>query len=218
MFDRCDDKALTVISLSDDVPQAPKPGADVRNLSILKSAILRTSLGEELCLLRNISRAGLMAHIFSDLEVGEAVKIEFRSAKIVRGRVVWRRPGLMGVRFSQPVEVAEILTDSADTPKFGARPPRIDINVPARLQSGEHYQAAALVNISQGGARIYVSEPDLLGDDVVLTVSGLPVLAGSVRWRADNYAGVAFNELLPFEDVGRWISSHNVADPGRAGT
>lgn len=214
MFDRRNDKALTVISLSDDVPEAPERRTDVRDLSILKSAILRTALGEELCLVRNISRGGLMAHVFSDLEIGDPVKIEFRSAKIVRGRVVWRRPELMGVRFSQLIDVAEVLTDPA-TSGFVARPPRVAVSAPARLRSGGRYQAAALGNISQGGARIYLSEPDRVGEDVALSVSGLPVLTGSVRWRADTCAGVAFTELLPFEEVGRWISSHTIGEPPR---
>jgi len=213
MFDRRNDTALTVISLSDDVPEAPERRADARNLSILKSAILRTALGEELCLVRNISRGGLMAHIFSDLEVGDPVKIEFRSGKIVRGRVVWRRPELMGVRFSQFIDVAEVLTDPAASSGHIARPPRIEVNAPARLRSGSRYQAAALGNISQGGARVYLSEPEHVGEEVVLSVSGLPVLTGSVRWRSDRYAGIAFTELLPFEEIGRWISSHNIGVP-----
>ncbi|MDF0487621.1 PilZ domain-containing protein [Sphingomonas sp. H39-1-10] len=210
MFDHRNDKALTVISMSDDVPPAPERRADARNLSILKAAILRTALGEELCLVRNISRGGLMAHIFSDLEVGDAVKIEFRSSKIVRGRVVWRRPELMGVRFSQFIDIAEVLTESTPTSGYVARAPRVAVSVPARLRSGARYQPVALANISQGGARVYLSDPGRVGDDVVLSVSGLPVLTGSVRWRADACAGIAFNELLAFEDVGRWISSHNV--------
>ena len=213
MFDRRNDKALTVVSMSDDVPPAPERRSDARNLSILKAAILRTALGEELCLVRNISRGGLMAHIFSDLEVGDSVKIEFRSAKVVRGRVVWRRPELMGVRFSQFIDMAEVLTDPKPRAGHVARAPRVAVNVPARLRSGARYQAAAIGNISQAGARIYLSEPDRVGDEVVLSVPGLPVLAGSVRWRADSCAGIAFNELLAFEDVGRWISSHNIGVP-----
>nr|WP_165388421.1 PilZ domain-containing protein [Sphingomonas populi] len=213
MFDRCNDKALTVVSMCDDVPPAPERRSEARNLSILKAAILRSALGEELCLVRNISRGGLMAHIFSELEVGDPVKIEFRSSKIVRGRVVWRQPELMGVRFSQFIDIAEVLTEPKPRSGHAARAPRVAVNVPARLRSGGRYQAAALGNISQGGARIYLSEPDRLGDDVVLSVVGLPVLTGSVRWRDDTSAGIVFSELLAFEDVGRWISSHNIGVP-----
>jgi hypothetical protein len=209
VFDHRKDQALTVISMSGDVPEAPERREDFRNLSILKAAILRTALGEELCLVRNISRAGLMAHIFSDLAVDDPVKIEFRSGAAVRGLVVWRRPDLMGVKFSQIVNVADVLSEAARPQGYVARSPRINVNAPIRLRAGVHYQAAALCNISQGGARVLLSEPAQIGEEVVLSVAGLPSLVGSVRWQRERFAGVAFHDLIAFEDVARWIANHN---------
>jgi len=209
MFDHANDTALTVVSFSDDIPSAPERREAARNLSILKAAVLRSSLGEELCMVRNISRGGLMAHIFSELEVRDPVKIEFRSGATVRGRVVWRQSGLMGVKFIQPIDVAEILSEQPHRPGHVPRGPRVTVSAPARLRSGARYQAAALCNISQGGARVYLSQPDAIEDEAVLSVSGLPVLTGSVRWRTDSYAGIAFRDLIAFEEVGHWIANLN---------
>jgi hypothetical protein len=41
----------------------------------------------------------------------------------------------------------------------------------------------------------------------VLIANGLPRLPGTVRWRRGEYAGVSFNEVIPFADVARWIAN-----------
>lgn len=209
MFDHRDDEALTVVSLSTDMPPAPERREHSRKLSILKGAILRSIGGEELCLVRNISRAGLMAHIFSEPSVGDPVKIAFRSSKVVRGRVVWRRPEVIGVKFSRLIDVGDVLAEAAGPKGHVVRPIRVSVDAPARLRSGARTQTVSLCNISQGGARIRLGEPHRVGDEVILSVSGLPTLTGTVRWHIDEFAGVAFHDLIAFEDVGRWVASHN---------
>lgn len=209
MFDHHREDALTVISLSNDVPVAPERRENIRNLSVLKSAILRTSHGDELCLIRNISAGGVMMHVFSRLKYSDPVTIEFRSSHIVRGHVVWCRDDLAGVKFNKLINVPDILTDSSRLPDQTSRPPRITVGAPAKLRSGSQYQSVVLCNISQGGARIQLSEPDKVGEEAVLTVNGLPPIIGTVRWRTGDYAGVAFNTLIAFEDVARWASDFN---------
>jgi len=198
----------TVFSLSNDMPAPPERRQTLRNLSVLRTAILRTSYGEELCLVRNISAGGLMAHVYSNLQPGNPATVEFRSEISVRGNVVWSRDRLVGIQFAQLIDVSAVLADPPDptTGPYHSRSPRIDVHASARLRSGGHYQPVVLCNISQGGAKLRLTKPAQLDSDVVLIADGLPRLPGSVRWSRGEYAGISFNEVIPFADVARWIA------------
>jgi len=207
MLEHCRDAELTVISLSAEMP-VPERRQSQRNLSVLRTAILRTSCGEELCLVRNISAGGLMAHVYSNLSRGDPATIEFQSEISVRGHVVWSRDGLVGIQFSQLVNVADVLAEYSDPADGGYqyRVPRIVAPASARLRSGGQYQSVLLCNISQGGAKIHLARPEDLKNDVVLIAQGLPRLPGTVRWRRGDHAGISFNEIIPFTDVAGWIA------------
>jgi hypothetical protein len=209
MLEHSRDAERTVFSLSDDVPAPPERRQSQRNLSVLRTAILRTSCGEELCLVRNISAGGLMAHVYSSLHEGDPATVEFKSEVSVRGHVVWARDRLVGIQFAQPVDVSDVLADHRD-PAAGdqqTRLPRVEVHSSARLRSDGQYQPVLLCNISQGGAKLRLGKPDELKSDVVLIANGLPRLPGTVRWRRGEYAGISFNEVIPFADVARWIAN-----------
>ena len=209
MLEHGRDAQLTVVSLSDEMPPPPERRQSQRNLSVLRTAVLRTSCGEELCLVRNISAGGLMAHVYSSLHRGDPATIEFKSEVSVRGHVVWLRDRLVGIQFTQLVDVSDVLADHRD-PEAGehqSRLPRIEMQTSARLRTGGQYQPVVLCNISQGGAKLRLEKPDELKSDVVLIANGLPRLPGTVRWRRGEYAGISFNEVIPFADVARWIAN-----------
>lgn len=209
MLEHCRDADVTIVSLSGDVPAPPERRQSQRNLSVLRTAVLRTSSGEELCLVRNISAGGLMAHVYSSLQEGDPVTIEFKSEISVRGHVVWSRDRVVGIQFAQPVNVSEVLADHRDAATGDHQPrlPRVAVRSPARLRSDGQYQPVLLCNISQGGAKLRLAKPDSLKSDVVLIANGLPRLPGTVRWRRGEYAGIAFNEVIPFADIARWIAN-----------
>jgi hypothetical protein len=209
MLEHSRDAELTVVSLSDEMPAPPERRQSQRNLSVLRTAVLRTSCGEELCLVRNISAGGLMAHVYSRLSRGDPATIAFKSEVAVRGHVVWSRDRLVGIQFTQPIDVSEVLADHHDTAVKAYQPrlPRVDVHTAARLRSGGQYQPIVLCNISQGGAKLHLGRPEQLKTDVVLIANGLPRLPGTVRWRRGDYAGVSFNEVIPFADVARWVAN-----------
>lgn len=208
LHDHRDDE-LTVVSFSTDPPSPPlERRSSPRDISVLRTALLRTSHGEELCLVRNISIGGLMAHVFSDLAVADPVTIEFKSEHSVRGRVVWRRDELAGIKFGQPIELSDVLSNQFESTfmPLAPRAPRAEVNVPARVRSTNGWQPAILRNISQGGAKLQLSKPDEIGATVLLSAPGLAVIPGAVRWRRDGNAGVAFDRLIPFSDIARWVA------------
>ena len=203
-----DDDDLTVISFSTEPPQRPERRASARTVSVLRTALLRTSHGEELCLVRNISIGGLMAHIFSDLDVADPITVEFRSEHSVRGQVVWRQDNLAGIQFSHPIELSEILSnpfEGAAKPR-APRAPRAEVNVPVRIKSAGSWHAAVLRNISQGGARLQLGKRQDLDEAILLSAPGLAAIPGSVRWCTADTAGIAFDQLVPFADIARWVA------------
>lgn len=207
LHDHRDDE-LTLVSFSTETPQPPERRSSPRDMTVLRTALLRTSHGEELCLVRNISIGGLMAHVFSGLDLADPVTIEFKSEHSVRGRVVWRQDDLAGIRFAHPIELSEILSNQFQSSflPLAPRAPRAEVNVPAMIRSAGNWQPIILRNISQGGARVQLSESASLGKTVLLAAPGLTVIPGTVRWHRDGNAGVSFDRAVPFSDIARWVA------------
>lgn len=207
MLDHFENGELTTISFSGTPPSPPERRDTLRHVTVLRVAKLLTPRNEELCLVRNISAGGLMAHIYSELNIGEPVSAEFKSGQAVSGRVLWRRDGLAGIQFDEPVNAAEVLADNQDDSPSSqqARAPRVGIDVRARLRVGARYHAVTMCNISQGGGRVSPGASLEAGQKIILTVNGLPPIAGSVRWCDEDHAGIAFDTPIAFEALARWV-------------
>jgi len=203
---------LTTISLSDAPPSQLDRRVQDRQVAVLRVAKLRTPLGEELCRVRNISSGGLMAHVYSSLNVGDAVTAEFKSGHPISGKIVWRRAGLAGMAFDEAVNAAAVLSGDDFAPALQPRAPRLGIKLRARIRVGANYRAVTLCDISQGGAKIAPSVTSETGQKVVLMVAGLPAVAGIVRWHDDeqtgrNQAGIQFDIALPFDTLAQWAAT-----------
>ena len=207
MLEHFDDGELTTISFSNAPPQPPERRQNLRHVTVLRVAKLQTPRSEELCLVRNISAGGLMAHIYSELNIGEPVSAEFKSGQAVSGRVLWRRDGLAGIEFDQPVNAARILADSHDYSPSAQQPraPRVGMDVKARIRVGARYHTVTLCNISQSGGRVSPGDPLEAGEKLILMLNGLPPIAGSVRWSDREHAGIAFDNPIAFEALARWV-------------
>ena len=217
MFDSEENGDLTTISLSDVPPPRLPPQLDRRHedryVAVLRVAKLRTPHGEELCRVRNISSSGLMAHIYSDLNVGDAVTAEFKSGHPISGSIIWRRAGMAGMAFDEVVDATSILSgdDFAPTARQ-PRAPRLGVKLRARIRIGAFYRAATLCDISQGGAKIEPAEVAETGQKIVLMVAGLPAVGGTIRWHdqnqaGPNQAGIEFDIALPFDTLARWAAT-----------
>jgi hypothetical protein len=197
----------TTFSFSDKAPDPPSDRRrDPRHLTILRVGALIGPEGRELCLIRNISGGGLMAHVYSRHTPGERVSIELRSGEPIEGTVVWIDGFNVGVGFEQPIDVTEMLSSqSALDAGWRPRLPRVEVDRLATVRCGARVYGANTRDISQGGVKIETDEPLSVGSDVVLTMEKFRPLHGVVRWCDDGLAGIEFNHHIPFSELMPWL-------------
>ena len=198
----------TGFSFSNDVPQPPDRRSSERHIKILRVGTIVVDGRRELCLIRNISAGGVMAHVYSQLTPGQAVSIELKTSQPVSGRVVWTRGGNAGIQFDTSVDVAELLAAPQGVDNgWRPRTPRVEIDRMATLRVGARTCWVHARDISQSGVKIEAEPGDApaAGEEVVITLEGFRPLAGVVRWAADGACGISFNGLIPFGDLIDWL-------------
>jgi len=199
----------TGFSLSERVPSPPEPGdrrRDERHLTILRVGTLIVDGRRELCLIRNVSAGGLLAHVYSPLAADQRVTVELKSNQQISGSVVWVRGTNAGIAFDAPVEIAELL---ANPPVLGngwrPRLPRVEVDRLATLRAGARTHWVRIRDVSQGGVKLEIDVPMQEGAEVVVTLERFRPLPGTVRWQRGPVCGIAFNALIPFEELIDWL-------------
>lgn len=198
----------TGFSLSERVPDPPERRRDERYITILRVGVLIAGGRRELCLIRNLSAGGLMAHVYGPLELEQRVTVELKTNQQIAGRIVWLRDGNAGIAFDAPVDIPGLL---ANPPVLGngwrPRLPRVEIDRLATLRAGASTHWIQVRDVSQGGVKIEIDQPLDADGEVVVTLEGFRPLAGTVRWQNGESAGVSFNQLIPFEELIAWLKN-----------
>ena len=146
-----------------------------RHMSVLRVGKLLAGDGEELCMIRNISSGGLMAHVYSHHMRGDRVAVETRNGHLLAGAVAWFQSGQMGMSFDDPIDVLDFLHDEQEN--LGgqrARAPRLTMDCRALLRRGAEYMHVTVVDLSQGGAKVEGVSTLQVDDEIVLMINGLP--------------------------------------------
>jgi len=191
-----------------DAGSPPERRRQVRQLALLRVALLHSGGVSDICVVRNVSPNGLSARVYRKLSPGEDVEIEFRSGELLKGAVVWEDEYDVGIVFSRPIDVTQVLASrwSAQPEKRRALP-RIAVHCAGRLSNGLHSVEVMLRDISQGGASLESGAHAVSLGKVELSLPDLPPIAGVVRWISGPNFGVSFNECLAFETLARWIQA-----------
>lgn len=196
----------TSFSFSDQVPAPPERRDGERYVTILRVGVLVIDGRRELCLIRNISAGGLMAHVYSPVQPGQCVTVELKSNQQIEGKVEWVRDADAGIAFDTKVDVSQLLSNPQVLDN-GWRPrlPRVEIDRLATVRVGARTYWVHTRDVSQGGIKIDTDQPLDLGTEVVITLENFRPLAGTVRWQGGRACGIAFNDLLPFEELIAWL-------------
>jgi hypothetical protein len=198
----------TGFSFSHQVPGPPERRRSERDVKILRVGTLIVGERRELCLIRNISAGGLLAHVYSRLEPGESVAVELKTHQPVPGRVIWVRDENAGIAFDKVVDLAELLANPAVLDNgWRPRTPRVEIDRMATLRAGARTWWVQARDISQSGVKVETDQPPAEDSEIVLTLEGFRPLPGVVRWSKEECCGIAFNALIPFGELIAWLKS-----------
>lgn len=202
-----DDKVQdTGFSFSSLVPGPPERRREERHLKILRVGTLIAGGRRELCLIRNISAGGVLAHVYSKLVTGQRVAIEFKAHQPVDGRVIWVREANAGIQFDAAMDVAGLLANPQVLDNgWRPRTPRVEIDRMATLRVGATTHWVHARDISQSGVKVETDQPIDADTEVVLTLEDFRPLHGTVRWSCGGHCGLAFNELIPFGELIAWL-------------
>src|SRR3712207_4374836 len=77
----------TSFSFSTVAPAPPDRRRSTRHMRILRVGTLVLGSKRELCLIRNISAGGMMAHVYSPVALDQEVSIALKSRQLRRGRI-----------------------------------------------------------------------------------------------------------------------------------
>ena len=197
----------TTFSFSTSAPQ-PDRRRHGRHLTILRVGALIIDGRRELCLIRNISAGGLMAHVYSSIPIGQRLKVELKSDQTVSGEVAWVDEANCGITFDELIDVEEILAvQAASANGWRPRLPRVEVDRLATLRIGARTYAVSTCDISQGGVKVETDQPLHPGEDVVLTPEKFRAVQGVVRWYHGGVCGISFNQVIPFHELMRWLRS-----------
>ena len=198
---------VTTISFAAQVPMPSRDRReDNRYVSVLRSAKLVRAHRDELCLIRNISAGGLMAHVFSEYALGEAIGVELREGQLILGQAAWHKDGRIGMKFDQPIDVLALLAgiQMEEGTQNIPRAPRLNVQGDALLRYGADDHPVRFQDISQGGMKIEVPEGVGRLARVVMTIGGLGAYVASLGWKRGNLGGVIFTQPIPFDALAKW--------------
>jgi hypothetical protein len=195
----------TEFSLSGAVPRPVERRMDNHLPTLMPAAKLVANGTSGLCRIRNISAGGLSAEVAAPHPVGSKVVVELNSARQVSGQIVWVREGLLGVRFDSTVDIRALFSKENDQDRL-TRPPRIEVGCTATIKVRKLYHQVQVHDVSLGGMKVALDDPDCVGCDVTIAIDSLRPARGTVRWHRDGYAGIVFDTPYSFEELGEWLA------------
>ncbi len=199
----------TTFSFSREAPQPCDRRSQPRHITILRVGTIVIDGRHELCLIRNISAGGLMAHVYSPLKPEQRLEVELKTHQKVVGQVSWCSGSNVGIAFDEPVDVEDLLASNSEL-QNGWRPrlPRVEVDRLGTLRVGSHVYALNTRDISQGGVKIEIDQPLDVGAEIVVTLEKLRPMQGVVRWYQEGLCGISFNQIIPFHELIGWLRAN----------
>lgn len=186
------------------MPDAPRSQRAANRVALLlRAGKLVSEQGEFLCILRDASTGGLKARLFHDLPPAQRFAVELANGQQVPIELVWQRDGHAGFRFIEgPIDVRGLIDESLDFPK---RDIRLRVNAPVTVRIGEDQHTGLMHDLSQNGAQIEIEPSLAIGQQVSLSVEGLPALVARVRWRRGLAHGMIFQRGFRLDELAALI-------------
>ena len=149
-----------------------------------------------------------MAHVYSAVATQERVSVELKSNQQISGQVKWAQGTNVGIACDAPVDVEELLSSHMQEEGWRPRLPRVEVDRLATLRLGAGIYGVSTRDISQGGVKVETDRPFDGGAEVVLTLDRFRAVPGVVRWYHDGLCGIAFNQVIPFQELMGWLKAN----------
>ncbi len=154
---------------------------------------------EFLCILRDASATGFRARLFHPLPQGGTYELELGNGARYAVEPVWERDSHAGFRFcGGEIDVHALLEETSQYPR---RHIRLKLELPVLVEAHGIARPALLRDLSQQGALIESETVLALRQPLLIEASGLPPLAGRVRWRRGIAHGVVFHTGFRLDEL-----------------
>ena len=197
-MDKVGTKALRLAPCAPaDANEGAEQRATPRFTLLIRAAKLVSDAGEFVCVIRDVSRSGVSVRLFHTPTACERVALHMPGGAIYDLQKVWQDDGEAGFAFGQPVDVAQLISESGDYPKRGLR---LKLSFPVTLVTSGHRHRAVVENMSQQGARIACEGLLAIDQAVRLELPGVGPekheVRAKVRWRGEREYGVVFDDTF----------------------
>jgi PilZ domain len=179
---------------------------EARYTLILRAGVLDQLGKSSLCLVKNISTAGVQVKVYSKPVTDAEVAVRIADERPVHGRITWVNDDIAGISFHEDLDAATLLRVQQKLRSKRRRAmPRVPVQAVATLRTGGHTYRAGVCDISSLGARFRTNARMRAGDRVMVELQDLPAIKGYVRWSDADESGVAFETAIPMQIIASWV-------------
>jgi len=192
---------------ADPATAAERRAGGKRHQSVLLIGRVSGASGAPVCLVHDISKAGMCARFDVPPAVGDVVTVEVRGLPAVTGTVRWVRGRKAGLQFAEAQNIDQVFNPRGDDGTV-ARPPRFPLSAPAQLRLDGRRIVAELLDLSAGGAKLALAAPGPRPGQtgaIHLLRAEAPIYGG-VAWARDDRIGFRFARPLPLAQLTALLS------------
>ncbi len=195
------------------VPDTRKPSErreHPRSIKVMRVARLKHIQMHAECLgmVRDVSSGGIKIDALFPLEVGHRISVALLDDQELTGEIVWRDGRTVGVKFTEEIEVDEILAKPGiRTDGQRSRFARFQTCQPSRVTYNNHEYDAVLSNISQRGAKLLCDAAPKMNSNIVIRTDANQSVAATVKWCSRRIIGVEFHRFLSLTELADWIAT-----------
>ena len=168
-----------------------------RFFSLIRAAKLISAAGEFICVVRDVSSAGVRLRCFHKPPREHTMGLELQNGEVLSIERVREDGDEASFRFASEVSIERLVRESALYPR---RPLRLNVAIPLTLRTQTGLAAAVSRNLSQQGCRVETSLPLAIDQAVTLEGPHIPGIRAKVRWRRDGEYGLVFDDTFSLKD------------------
>lgn len=192
-------------------PQAPI-WAEPRHLFFFRLGTLLGEGDQRPIEILALAESGAIVRVGETLQEGARLVVELNSHHRFPVRVEWSSETLAGLEFEDRDLVRETLAGRDRAHPY--RAPRIALAAEVILRLGETCLTAQAKDVSEGGIKVELAEPEHVGREACVNVPGMPPVAGRILWCRDGRAGISFERPLPFRTLMDCLTRPPAERPG----